>query len=275
MRLLERDAQLEALHRALARARRGQGTTVLVVGEAGIGKTWLLQALAEQVGDSARVLAGTCEDLLTPRALVASYGARLLPEYRFDPRSGLWRHRDAPAPPVGLAGIRYDADGRLRHPGAPPRRVPERALAGHLAQARAILATPGHGATASSPPAPLPDRLERLHWFELPAACLDAPSTHQARLPGPHGQHGRGGGAALGEAFQGQPGVEERLQQLGEGAVGGADPGPDALVGPGGPGPVAVEVAGGDHHGVGVAAVGEPATEAGVHADVDQHPAGA
>jgi len=64
MRLLERDAQLEELHRALGRARRGRGTTVLVLGEAGIGKTWLLQAFAEQVADSARVLTGTCEDLL-------------------------------------------------------------------------------------------------------------------------------------------------------------------------------------------------------------------
>ena len=25
--------------------------------------------------------------------LVATHGVRLLPEYRFDPRSGLWRHR--------------------------------------------------------------------------------------------------------------------------------------------------------------------------------------
>jgi len=42
---------------------------VLVAGEAGIGKTWLLQAFAGRVADRARVLLGTCEDLLTPRTL--------------------------------------------------------------------------------------------------------------------------------------------------------------------------------------------------------------
>ncbi|HWC43734.1 MAG TPA: AAA family ATPase [Actinomycetota bacterium] len=69
MQLLERDAQLAELHAALERAQRGHGTAVLVSGEAGIGKTWLLQAFAAQVAGSARVLLGTCEDLLTPRTL--------------------------------------------------------------------------------------------------------------------------------------------------------------------------------------------------------------
>ncbi|HYY78169.1 MAG TPA: AAA family ATPase, partial [Actinomycetes bacterium] len=69
MRLLERDAQLSELLAALVRARRGRGTTVLVAGEAGIGKTWLLQEFAARVAPAARVLLGTCEDLLTPRTL--------------------------------------------------------------------------------------------------------------------------------------------------------------------------------------------------------------
>ena len=67
--LLERQAQLRELQAALERARQGRGTTVLVSGEAGIGKTWLLQAFADRVADTARVLLGTCEDLLTPRTL--------------------------------------------------------------------------------------------------------------------------------------------------------------------------------------------------------------
>lgn len=41
--------------------------------------------------------------------LVATYGERLLPEYRFDPRSGLWRHRDAPEPPERLDRFGFDA----------------------------------------------------------------------------------------------------------------------------------------------------------------------
>jgi DNA-binding CsgD family transcriptional regulator/tetratricopeptide (TPR) repeat protein len=69
MNLLERDAQLRALHAALARAREGRGTAVLVSGEAGIGKTWLLQAFAAAVAGSSSVLMGTCEDLLAPRTL--------------------------------------------------------------------------------------------------------------------------------------------------------------------------------------------------------------
>jgi DNA-binding CsgD family transcriptional regulator/tetratricopeptide (TPR) repeat protein len=69
MKLLERQAQLRELQAALERAGRGRGTTVLVSGEAGIGKTWLLQAFAGRVADTARVFHGTCEDLLTPRTL--------------------------------------------------------------------------------------------------------------------------------------------------------------------------------------------------------------
>jgi hypothetical protein len=38
-------------------------------GEAGIGKTWLLRAFTAQVAATARVLPGSCEDLLAPRTL--------------------------------------------------------------------------------------------------------------------------------------------------------------------------------------------------------------
>ncbi|HKE98756.1 MAG TPA: BTAD domain-containing putative transcriptional regulator [Actinomycetes bacterium] len=69
VKLLERQAQLRDLHAALERARQGRGTTVLVSGEAGIGKTWLLRAFAARAGQAARVLLGSCEDLLTPRTL--------------------------------------------------------------------------------------------------------------------------------------------------------------------------------------------------------------
>ena len=67
--LLERDDELGRLHAALARARRREGTLVLVSGEAGIGKTSLVREFAAEVRDSARVLAGACDDLLSPRAL--------------------------------------------------------------------------------------------------------------------------------------------------------------------------------------------------------------
>jgi len=69
MSLLERDAQLRRLEAALDRARQGRGATVLVSGEAGIGKSSLLAAFAAGAGDSVRLLAGACEDLITPRPL--------------------------------------------------------------------------------------------------------------------------------------------------------------------------------------------------------------
>jgi DNA-binding CsgD family transcriptional regulator/tetratricopeptide (TPR) repeat protein len=67
--LLERDAELSALDRALDDATRRQGGVVLVTGEAGIGKTTLVRRFLAGAGDRARVLAGACDDLHTPRTL--------------------------------------------------------------------------------------------------------------------------------------------------------------------------------------------------------------
>ena len=67
--LLERQAELQALSTAVERAGTGRGSAVLVLGEAGIGKTSLVHAFLAAAAGRARVLAGACEDLLTPRAL--------------------------------------------------------------------------------------------------------------------------------------------------------------------------------------------------------------
>jgi len=67
--LLERQAELQVLGTAVERARTGQGSAVLVLGEAGIGKSSLVHAFLTAAAGQARVLAGACEDLLTPRAL--------------------------------------------------------------------------------------------------------------------------------------------------------------------------------------------------------------
>jgi selenocysteine lyase/cysteine desulfurase len=94
--------------------------------------------------------------------LLATHGARLLPFYRFDPRTGLWRHRATPTVPARLPRLPYESSG-------PVRQVPESVLGGYLAQARDILAAhqvPG-------PTGRLPEPVEALRWFELPAACLD------------------------------------------------------------------------------------------------------
>jgi GTPase SAR1 family protein len=67
--LLERQAELQMLGTAVERAGAGRGSAVLVLGEAGIGKTSLVHAFLAGASGRARVLAGACEDLLTPRAL--------------------------------------------------------------------------------------------------------------------------------------------------------------------------------------------------------------
>jgi predicted ATPase len=67
MKLLERDDALAALGRALA-ASHPQGQIATVSGEAGVGKTALLEALADQ-SPAASFLWGACEALGTPRPL--------------------------------------------------------------------------------------------------------------------------------------------------------------------------------------------------------------
>jgi DNA-binding CsgD family transcriptional regulator/tetratricopeptide (TPR) repeat protein len=67
--LLERDAELRRLRETLRGAGQGRGSAVLVSGEAGIGKTSLVRAFAEEAAGSARVLVGACDDLVTPRTL--------------------------------------------------------------------------------------------------------------------------------------------------------------------------------------------------------------
>ena len=66
--LLERDGALASLSDALA-ASRMQGQVAAVSGEAGVGKTSLLEALAAREGRSAPFLWGACEALATPRPL--------------------------------------------------------------------------------------------------------------------------------------------------------------------------------------------------------------
>ena len=87
--------------------------------------------------------------------LIAADGYRLLPDYRFDPRTGLWRHASGPPrPPLQLAEVSYGPDGEITYP---RRRAQagEDAFPGYLNQARALLAThPGHigdGPTGLSP----------------------------------------------------------------------------------------------------------------------------
>ncbi len=71
--LLERQAQLEILHRSLQEARAGAGKLVLVAGEAGIGKSSLVEKFALEHQRDAHTLWGACDGLETPRALAPVY----------------------------------------------------------------------------------------------------------------------------------------------------------------------------------------------------------
>jgi len=81
--VLERDVALRALTERLELARDGSGTTVLVAGEAGIGKTTLLRTFAGSSADT-RVWWGTCDALQTPHPLAPLYDIARSAEVRFD-----------------------------------------------------------------------------------------------------------------------------------------------------------------------------------------------
>ncbi len=66
--LLEREQPLALLQDALDTATRRRGVTVLVSGEAGVGKTALIEAFTRRQR-GVRVLRGACEALFTPRPL--------------------------------------------------------------------------------------------------------------------------------------------------------------------------------------------------------------
>lgn len=107
-------------------------------------------------------------------AMVADHGWRLLPDYHFDPATGLWKHRAGPVePPLRLAQVDYDDSGALRFPRHDDR-APATAYADALAAARELFANapdadPGTASVADR----LGDHFEHLRWFELPAECLD------------------------------------------------------------------------------------------------------
>jgi DNA-binding CsgD family transcriptional regulator len=67
--LLERDAFIAALDGLLADAGTGDGRLVLIGGDAGIGKTALIDAFCQSHASTTRVLAGACDALSTPRPL--------------------------------------------------------------------------------------------------------------------------------------------------------------------------------------------------------------
>jgi DNA-binding CsgD family transcriptional regulator/tetratricopeptide (TPR) repeat protein len=67
--LVERERELTELARAIREAQDGIGSVVLVEGEAGIGKSSIVQAIRSVLPPEGRLLLGLCDDLATPRVL--------------------------------------------------------------------------------------------------------------------------------------------------------------------------------------------------------------
>ncbi|MEO6605068.1 MAG: aminotransferase class V-fold PLP-dependent enzyme [Aeromicrobium sp.] len=104
-------------------------------------------------------------------ALVARDGWRMLSEYRFDPATGIWLHRNGLVePPMRLTDVTYEADGQMRQPAA-PMTSPESSLAVDLAEGTDLLAK-------CEPPDLerlshlLSADFEHLRWFDLPDVCV-------------------------------------------------------------------------------------------------------
>ena len=102
--------------------------------------------------------------------LVARDGWRLLGDYRFEPATGLWRHREGPVePPLRLTDVGYAPDGAMTW-SSQVATAPVSVLAEHLDEGRAIMA-------AATPPdwddtAHLGADFDDLRWFALPACSL-------------------------------------------------------------------------------------------------------
>ncbi len=113
--------------------------------------------------------------------LVARFGSRLLPDYRFDPDSGLWTHRHGAGTPSSLAQVSYGPDGALRYP-ATADHAPESVLETYLEHARTLLtASSGAGPDAELPQGAICEEFDSLRWFELPQACIRLPASGAQR----------------------------------------------------------------------------------------------
>jgi DNA-binding CsgD family transcriptional regulator/tetratricopeptide (TPR) repeat protein len=73
MPLLERDGLLAELSILVDSAAEGHGHVAAILGEAGVGKTSLLNELARRARDRSRILLAGCEALFTPRPLGPLY----------------------------------------------------------------------------------------------------------------------------------------------------------------------------------------------------------
>jgi selenocysteine lyase/cysteine desulfurase len=117
--------------------------------------------------------------------MIARDGWRLLPWYRFEPATGMWRHAaGSPEPPLSLHDVAFSGEG-VSYP-AHRHQAGEEALAGHLEEAARILGDPVAALGAAPPSAGPPlvgDDFETLRWFWLPDEVRDAVERTRAGQP--------------------------------------------------------------------------------------------
>jgi selenocysteine lyase/cysteine desulfurase len=117
---------------------------------------------------------------------VAEHGHELLPEYDFNPQTGLWWHRRGhPEPRNSLFEISYE-DGSMEYPSRHATEPASRCKR-YLAEADRLLADI-RSRTSRATPAPLTlsDDFETLRWFPLPqdqpGACATLPTATDTDL---------------------------------------------------------------------------------------------
>lgn len=105
--------------------------------------------------------------IVTAIQMIAAGGYAIMPAYEFNPRSGLWTHRERPqVETMKLSALRLEGGGAkwssVRH------ELPESALAAHLAEAERIIEAAKRGVPADVAAPELDTDYERARWFPLP-----------------------------------------------------------------------------------------------------------
>ncbi|MFG2848626.1 aminotransferase class V-fold PLP-dependent enzyme [Kitasatospora sp. NPDC048296] len=139
---------------------------IVMRGHEGIKPGWTRVSFPYFMSDTVRDFIVEAVDL------IATDGYRLLPDYRFTPGAGLWRHRLAPMePPLSLADFRFDTpDGPGWKRADTPIHHGEESLAGYLAHARRLVAErPGRIVEGHID---LPENFEALRHFTIAEVCL-------------------------------------------------------------------------------------------------------
>lgn len=134
----------------------------IAVGCEGIKPGWVRVNLNYFISDAVR------DYIVEAVQLIAKYGRRLLPDYGFDPHTGLWTHRATALIPLRLPDLR----GVMApsNPAAPSPTCSDDGLAEQLASARRVLSD--RAEVTEDGPTGLPADFEALRWFVLPPVCL-------------------------------------------------------------------------------------------------------